>query len=499
MPKQSPVNRLDHAIEMMLGRPGPSRRAGPPRRRGSRTGSDADASIAPLLQIAGALRELPCARFRAQLKADLERTAQMTMIRDATGPAVPEAVRQTATARLRVRNAAAAIDFYTRAFGAQELMRFTGGGQIAHAELTIGNSVIMLGEEAPEYGYPSPEALGGSPVGMHLYVDDADGFAKRAVAAGARLVTPVSDQFYGDRSGQVADPFGYSWTIATRTKDMSVEEMQRNMADMQAQQAQPTASTFIPKGFHTVTPYLVVQDAPALIEFVKRVFGAEEAHRATGSAGGIHAEVQIGDSKVMIGGGAPNLSWRGATRPTALHIYVKDTDAAFARAVEAGAAVIQGPTDQEYGERSAGVKDAFGNTWYIATWKGANYVPEGLHTVNVYLHPLRAEPVIAFLKRAFGADAIEKYASPEGVVHHAKVRIGDSAIEMGEAHGPYQPMPTQFYLYVPDADAAYHRALTAGATSLSAPADQPYGDRNAGVKDVFGNEWYIATQIRERQ
>ena len=102
---------------------------------------------------------------------------------------------------------------------------------------------------------------------MHLYVDDADAFVKRAVAAGARLVSPVSDQFYGDRSGQVADPFGYGWTIATRTEDMPVEEMQRRMAEMEAQQAPRTASTFIPKGFHTVTPYLVVRDAPALIDF----------------------------------------------------------------------------------------------------------------------------------------------------------------------------------------------------------------------------------------
>jgi PhnB protein len=469
-----------------------------------------------LPQIEQALRDLPRPRFRAQLKADLERMA--TMITDTTGPAdrlrqgyggppkldaKAEAgrhitVRQTASARLRLKNAAAAIEFYKQAFGAREIMRFTGHGRIAHAELAIGNSIVFLGEEAPDYGYPGPQTLGGSPVGMHLYVDDADAFVTRAVAAGARLVSPVSDQFYGDRSGQVVDPFGYGWTIATRTEDMPVEEMQRRMAEMEAQQAPRTASSFIPKGFHTVTPYLVVQDAPALIDFVTRAFDAEESFRDVGSAGGVHAEVQIGDSKLMIGGGAPNLSWRGTPRLAALHIYVKDTDAVYARALEAGAESIGAPMDQEYGERSAGVKDASGNVWYIATWKGDHYVPEGLRTVNVYLHPLRAEPVIAFMKRAFGADEVEKHASPDGVVHHAKVRIGDSAVEMGEAHGPYQPMPTQFYLYVPNVDAMYRRALEAGAASLSEPVDQPYGDRNAGVKDAFGNQWYIATQIRER-
>ena len=247
---------------------------------------------------------------------------------------------------------------------------------------------------------------------MHLYVDDADACTERAVAAGARLTSPVSDQFYGSRSGGVVDPFGYSWTIAQRTQDMTVEEMQRRMAEMEAQRAPRTASTFIPAGFHTVTPYLVVQDAPALIDFVKRSFDAEERVRATGSTGGMHAEVRIGDSMMMIGGGAPDLPWRGQTWPTALHLYVPDTDAAYARALEAGGTSMHAPMDQEYGERSAGVKDAFGNTWYIATSKGDHHIPEGLHAVNVYLHPLRAEPVIAFLTRAFGGTAVESYACP---------------------------------------------------------------------------------------
>ena len=105
--------------------------------------------------------------------------------------------------------------------------------------------------------------------------------------------------------------------------------------------------------------------------------------------------------------------------------------------------------------------------------------------------------MISFLRRAFGAEELEKYASPDGVIHHAKIKIGDSMLEMGEAHGPYQPMPSTFYLYVPNVDATYSRALNAGATSTSEPVDQPYGDRSAGVKDVFGNQWYIATQIRE--
>jgi PhnB protein len=119
--------------------------------------------------------------------------------------------------------------------------------------------------------------------------------------------------------------------------------------------------------------------------------------------------------------------------------------------------------------------------------------------VNVYKHPLRAEPVITFLKRAFGAREIAKCASPDGVVHHAEIRVGDSVAEMGESHEKYPPMPTMFYMYVPDCDSVYRQALTAGATSISEPTDMPYGDRTASVKDVFGNTWYIATHIKDVQ
>jgi uncharacterized glyoxalase superfamily protein PhnB len=92
---------------------------------------------------------------------------------------------------------------------------------------------------------------------------------------------------------------------------------------------------------------------------------------------------------------------------------------------------------------------------------------------------------------------VAKYASPDGVVHHAQVRVGDAVIEMGEAHGPYQPMPSMLYVYVPDCDAVYQRALAAGAKVLHELTDQPYGDRNGAVTDPFGNVWYIATHVRD--
>ncbi len=248
------------------------------------------------------------------------------------------------------------------------------------------------------------------------------------------------------------------------------------------------------EGFHTVTLYLAVQGAAQLIDFVKQAFGATETLRGTGSGGGLHAEVRIGDSMVMIGGYA---GMPFDETPSAIHLYVDDADAVYERALEAGAASLQGPTDQPYGDREAGVKDPFGNLWYIATHKGDRYIPEGLRTVTPYLHPHGAPRLIDFLKQAFGAEEAFRAQSPDGAVHHAKIRFGDSIVEMGEAHGEYQPMPTMIYLYVEDVDALYQRAVRAGATSMQAPADQPYGDRTAHVKDPFGNSWYIATHVKD--
>ena len=252
----------------------------------------------------------------------------------------------------------------------------------------------------------------------------------------------------------------------------------------------------IREGFHTITPYLIVPGAVDLIDFVKQAFGAEELYRGTGSAGGIHAEVRIDDSIVMIGGGG---AWRGTPKPTGLHLYVKDADAVYERALRAGAVSLHEPVDQPYGDREASVKDQSGNHWYIATHKATGHTPEGLRAVTPFLHPSGAARLIDFLTQAFGAEEKSRYQSPDGVIQHATVRIGDSMIEMGEAHGPWQPMPTTFFMYVDDVDALYRRAVAAGAASQSEPADQPYGDRVAGVADPFDNIWYIATHIRDAQ
>jgi PhnB protein len=317
------------------------------------------------------------------------------------------------------------------------------------------------------------------------------------VAAGAKLVRPVANQFYGHRDGILLDPFGYTWSISTVTEEMSVEEMHRRFNAMMPQEAKKPAVDPVPPGYRTLTTYLVARDADGLIDFVKKTFGAEEKFRSIGSAGGRHAEVRIGDSMLMIGGGIPGGTWKGEPLPSAFHVYVPDCDAVYQRALDAGATSIAAPADQPYGERSGSVKDAAGDQWYIATRSSGNYKWEGAPDVQPYLHPLRAEPVINFLKRAFRAEDLGRAMSPDGVMHHATIKIGDSFMEMGEAQGPYQPMPTMFYLYVPNCDDMYHRALAAGATSISEPKDQPYGDRSGAVKDVFGNQWYIATHFKD--
>jgi PhnB protein len=331
----------------------------------------ADASFVPselefaeMLGLTDALRDLPRAEFKTGLTYELKRRASMLAV-EKSNLATSHAI----IPRLSVKNAAAAIEFYKQALGATEIMRVSEpNGRIGHAELRIGNSVIMLTDEAPEYGILGPQSLGGSGVTIHLYVEDVDETARQAVTAGAQIIFPVSDQFYGDRAGRFKDPFGHIWSIATHKENVSFGEMQRRLDEMLAQK---------PK------------EAP------------------------IH------------------------------------------------------------------------------------HIPEGLRSITPALHPKGADKVIEFMRQVFDAEEIMKHLTPQGTIAHAQVRIGDSVIELGEAHGPFQPMPTAFHLYVKDADAVYRKAIDAGAKSVTEPSDMFYGDREACVIDPFGNHWYIATHKKD--
>ena len=155
---------------------------------------------------------------------------------------MPKGVRegyQTVTAALTVRNGAEAIEFYKKAFGAVEIMRVPApdGKSLMHAEIQVGNSRIMLGDESPAMGCLAPVTLGGPGGSLYVYVPDVDAAFKRAVAAGAKALMPVTDMFYGDRFGQVEDPSGHRWGLATHVEDLSPEEMARRQREFFASMA----------------------------------------------------------------------------------------------------------------------------------------------------------------------------------------------------------------------------------------------------------------------
>ncbi len=246
-----------------------------------------------------------------------------------------------------------------------------------------------------------------------------------------------------------------------------------------------------PAGFHTVTPYLAVDGtATKLTEFLKEAFGATVLASVPRPDGLInHSELLIGDSIVELADAPPEQAHLAE-----MHLYVENADAVYGRAIAAGARSLHEPTDQPYGDREAGIADPAGNYWYIAT-HGAAVRPEGLRSVTPFLHARGAASLIDFLKNAFDARETSRDASPDGTIHHAVVHIGDSAVEIGEAHGQWQPMPCGLHLFVDDADGVYESALRAGAKSLFPLNDAPYGQRIGGVTDQDGNRWYIATLL----
>jgi PhnB protein len=281
------------------------------------------------------------------------------------------------------------------------------------------------------------------------------------------------------------------WRLAVDLLDLPDEGFRARLA--KALLRRP--GSHVREGLRSVTPYLAVRGAARLIEFAREAFGAVELLRVAQPDGTLqHAEVRIGDSVVEMGdrGDAP-------PSPGGIHLYVDDADAVYARAIAAGAVSVVGLIDMPYGDREGDVRDPFGNHWYIGTRREGGPVPAGLHSVTPVLHPQAGFRLVEFLEQAFGAERVELHEAPAGSVAHAKMRIGDSVLEIGEAHGPFQPMPSLVHLYVEDTDVAYRRALQAGATSLREPEDTPYGDRSAAVVDPAGHSWFIATRLEDEQ
>jgi PhnB protein len=150
---------------------------------------------------------------------------------------IPEGYH-TVTPYLFVKSALSAIDFYKSVFGATEFVRMAGwNGKIMHAEIKIGDSIVMLADENPQTGVMSPQTVGGYSVGLHLYVENVDAVIQKAVENGAKPLRPIKNQFYGDRSGSLLDPFGHMWSVATHVEDVSPEEMRKRMTAAMSQTA----------------------------------------------------------------------------------------------------------------------------------------------------------------------------------------------------------------------------------------------------------------------
>jgi PhnB protein len=336
MPKRSPAEQLDQAISALLSAPRPFAEA---------PQSNVNANVARLVPLVRALRALPRPEFKASLKSDLQRRTSM---KEATVPSpAPTKAAQFRRANFPniapyflIHDAPKFIDFLVAAFQGTERIRVPRpDGSIMHGEVALGNSVIELGDANEQYPQRS--------MTTHLYVPDARATYARALEAGATAIfAPTDEHPSGDLWGAAKDPFGNTWYIATR-KDWSGG----------------------PEGFLTVQPYLHLRDAHKMIPFIEAALGAH----ATGvhkSPDGIvrHATIEIAGATFEID------EAQGEIQPTQayLHVYVPDTDAVYAQAVGAGATGVQAPYTAPYGDRAATITDPFGNTWFLATYLGAN-------------------------------------------------------------------------------------------------------------------------------
>jgi PhnB protein len=490
MPKLSQSEQFDRIVTALLA----SRAAVPP---------NSGKQLAGVAAIAGELRALPRQDFKSALKAKLEgRTT--TMASTAPAAAGPEqTARQSVTAHLIVKGGARALDFYQQAFGAVVTMRLNGpADRVAHAELRIGNATFMLADEFPEHGSVSPQTLGGSPVTLHISVDDADAAFARAVEAGARVSRPVEDQFYGERSGQVIDPFGFIWSLSAPKEIVSPEQMQKRFDKIVQGEPRPAGQTwvlpvpYIRKGFRTLTPYLLVPDAAKVIDFLKEAFGGEEIFRVPrGSESNVimHAEVRVQGSMVELADATEEFKPRESMNI----LYVPDVDAAYQRAIRAGGTSMHAPIDQAYGDRDAVVKDPGGSTWCISSRGTGEHLTADTPSLVPIFSVRNAAGYVDFLKQAFGAKEAFVNKDDQGVVIHCRLRIGDSILAGGEAHGERHAGPFLLHMYVPDTDAVYAKAIDAGASTIRGLEDAPYGDRTATVQDPFGNLWSLATHVRD--
>ena len=294
---------------------------------------------------------------------------------------IPEGFERGPAPHLVVAGAAAAIDTYGELFGAEEIYRAPGpDGIILHAMIRIGDSVLTISDEQPRAGSFAPGKFGGSPVGLHVYVDDAEEVYARALASGARtLGAPVTYQFWGDRHGSFLGPFGHTWSVATRVADVPREEIaelaSRALAGETIEEPADAQPLPIPEGWSVVTPSLVVADVAAAASYYEEALGAKVLSITPGPDGEpFHAEIRIRDQIVMLSA-APATGDDEAARdphglggaPVQLTYYVEDAAPVVSRAEAAGAQVRLPLQEMFWGDLWSEIEDPAGHVWSIAT------------------------------------------------------------------------------------------------------------------------------------
>jgi len=255
------------------------------------------------------------------------------------------------------------------------------------------------------------------------------------------------------------------------------------------------AKSAIPEGFRSLTPYLIVTRATTFLDFIENAFGAGENYLMRDPDGIVrHAEARIGDAMIEFAEAGPG--W--IAMPAGLHFYVKNADDVYARALKAGGTSLYEPANRDYGDRESGVRDRAGNFWFIATHTaGKSYRPEILQDLNSYFSVKDAGRFLDFLEKSFGAELLQKHASDGDVIIHAKVRIGDTVVELSEGRAPWGPRAVAHHYYTKNCDEVFARGLTGGCKELQPMADQFYGDRSGSLLDAWGNHWYIASRIED--
>lgn len=288
-----------------------------------------------------------------------------------------------------------------------------------------------------------------------------------------------------------------------------------------------------PQGYNTVNPYITVKDVPALISFLQRAFGGIVTEQIEQPDGQIeHAEVQVGDSLLMLGPSRLDalIDRHGKNLPTTLYVFVPDVDATYARAMSCGAHAWELPRETFYGDRIAAVTDSNGNAWWIATrkesldarelqaradrhWRAhgsrpalaaahtsATSPPPDYRMVNPYISVDDAAGFVAFVEQAFDGTLIRQIKQPDGRLQHAELRVGNAVLMVGppevdalaQLEDHYRT--ASFYVFVCDVDATCDKAISCGATLMESPVKRYFGDRVAEVTDPHGNHWWIASR-----